>query len=416
MAATRAVPSSSTPSPSTPNPSTPGASVTAAASRAAAGTRSAASQGTTAAPNRRGSTRQAQRPAPILARQQRGPIVESVHRGHVVEVDAAGTVVATAGDPDTVVTLRSCVKPFTLIALVEAGGVREFGLAPAELAVMASSHSGEDLHVRTIQGMLRRAGISQTLLACGIERAPLDEITAARLARDGERPGPLRHNCSGMHAALLLLARLGGWTLDDYWRPEHPVEVASREVVARVFAVSPDALVTATDQCGVETYAFPLRAVARSYALLADPEGPAATAGRATLASALRTIREAMVANPELIGGTRERLDTSLMKALPGRLLAKGGSEGLRAIAVLPDRRSSTPARAFAIKVEDGGGFDRASSSVAVETLRLARVVDGQALRVLGRYHRPVQLDPRGRVAAETVASFELVPVGELLR
>lgn len=411
MAVTRAV--AGAPTPGVP---TPGVRIGPSAPPVAKGPRAVPGPPAAAGPTRRSSGRGTPRPAPILARQQRGPIVESVHRGHVVEVDAAGIVVATAGDPDTVVSLRSCVKPFTLIALVEAGGVREFGLAPAELAVMASSHSGEDLHVRTIQGVLRRAGISQTLLACGIERAPLDEITAARLARDGERPGPLRQNCSGMHAANLLLARLGGWTLDDYWRPEHPVQVACREAVARVFAVSPDALVTATDQCGVETYAFPLRAVARSYALLADPEGPAATAGRATLASSLRTIREAMVANPDLVGGTRERLDTSLMKALPGRLLVKGGSEGLRAIGVLPDRRASTAARAFAIKVEDGGGFDRASWSVAVETLRLARVVDGQALRVLGRYHRPVQLDPRGRVAAETVASFDLVPVGELLR
>ena len=58
---------------------------------------------------------------------------------------------------------------------------------------MASSHSGEDRHVRTIQALYRRAGVSQTVLACGAEGMPLDPLTAARLARDGERPSPLRH-------------------------------------------------------------------------------------------------------------------------------------------------------------------------------------------------------------------------------
>ena len=36
-------------------------------------------------------------------------------------------------------------------------------------------------------------------------------------------------------------------------------------------------------------------------------------------------------------------------------------------------------------------------------------------LRVLGRYHRPIGLDPHGREAAEAIPSFELAPVGELL-
>jgi hypothetical protein len=42
-------------------------------------------------------------------------------------------------------------------------------------------------------------------------------------------------------------------------------------------------------------------------------------------------------------------------------------------------------------------------------------VLDGQALRVLARYHRPTILDPHGRVGAESIAEFELAPVGELI-
>ena len=355
------------------------------------------------------------RAAPVLARQVRGEIVESVHRGHVVRVDEAGRVTHVAGDAEVEVTLRSCVKPFALLALAEAGGFRDYGLTSAEIALMASSHSGEDLHVRTLQAVFRRSGLTQTLLACGTEGAPLDSLTSARLARDGERAGPIRHMCSGYHAAMLLLARLGDWSLEDYWNAGHPAQVAVRAAVARAFATTPERLLTAIDNCGVETYAFPLAAVARAYAFLADPDAVPAGDPRQGLAAPLRAIRDAMAAHPEMVGGTRERLDTSLAKALPGRLVVKGGAEGLRAIAVLPDPARRTGASAIAVKVEDGGGFDRATWAVSVEALRLAGVLEGQALRVVGRYHRPVELDPHGRIAAETIPGFDFAPVGELI-
>jgi hypothetical protein len=70
----------------------------------------------------------------------------------------------------------------------------------------------------------------------------------------------------------------------------------------------------------------------------------------------------------------------------------------------------------MAIKIEDGARHERATWAASVEALRLAGVLEGQALRVLARYHRPVELDPHGRIAAETVAEFDLVPVGELVR
>src|SRR5438552_2416908 len=84
---------------------------------------------------------------PILVRQVRNGIEESVHRGDIVEVDASGRLIRQLGDADRTVTLRSTVKPFGLLALIEAGGIEAFDLEPAELAILASSHSGEDLHV-----------------------------------------------------------------------------------------------------------------------------------------------------------------------------------------------------------------------------------------------------------------------------
>ena len=364
-----------------------------------------------------GSTRSRQAP-PILVRLIRNGIEESVHRGDIAEVDVAGRVLRALGDTARIVTLRSTVKPLGLVALLEAGGAREFDLEPAEIAIMASSHSGEDLHVRTLQSLFRRTQVSQALLACGSEGMPLDALTAARLARDGERPGAVRHMCSGQHAVLLLLSRLGGWAPDEYWRADHPAHAAYRSAVARALGIPPERLRRAIDGCGIETYAVPLVDVARVYAMLADPAAVPASDPRAALAPALVVVRDAMLAHPELIGGTRDRLDTSLMKAAPGRLIAKSGMEALRAVSILPGPResgASAGATGLAIKIEDGGGHHRASWAASVEALNQAGVLEPHALRALSRYHRPTLLDPHGRLAAEAVPQFELAPVGELI-
>jgi L-asparaginase II len=360
-------------------------------------------------------TQEGTKAPPILVRQIRGGVVESRHRGSIVEVASDGTMRRVVGDPGTVVNLRSAVKPFGLVALVEAGGVEAFGLSEAELAIMAGSHSGEDLHVRTLQAVFRRSGVSQQLLGCGSEGAPLDVLTAARLSRDGEKPGPVRHMCSGQHASLLLLCKLNDWPLTDYWRTDHPVQRVYAATVARAFSTTAGALLTSVDACGLPTYAFPLREVACAFALLADPGAIPDSDTRSSLADALTIIRDAMLANPEMVAGSRDRLDSSAMKAAPGRVVSKGGAEGLRGFAILPRGAGQIVASGIALKIEDGGGYNRASSAASVEALRQAGVVEGVALRSLARYHRPKGLDPRGEAASEAIAEFDLAPVGELL-
>ena len=354
-------------------------------------------------------------PPPVLVEVRRGEIVESRHRGSIVVVDPHGQIEHLLGDPGTVVSLRSCAKPFGLVAFVESGAADAFGLTPAELAICAASHSGEDLHVRTLQAILRRAGIGQSLLACGTENAPIDQMTAMRLTRDGERPGPIRHGCSGQHVSHLLLSKHADWPLEEYWRPEHPSQVAFRGALARVFGVHPDQLETAVDSCGVLTYAFPLVEVARAYAILADPPVAATDPVRRGMVPALMRVRDAMLAAPDIVAGTRDRPDTAIMKAAPRRLVSKSGAEGLRGIALLPGSRGdSKPSGGVAIAIEDGDPLGRAGRAVAVETLRQLGVLAGEPLRRLAAYHRPPLHDPRGAVVGEAVPVFDLAPIAEL--
>jgi L-asparaginase II len=222
--------------------------------------------------------------------------------------------------------------------------------------------------------------------------------------------------CSGQHSVFVLLAKMGGWELETYWQDDHPAQAAVKEAMAAAFAVPVDRLRTGIDGCGILTYAFPLREVARAFAILADPEALPPSDPRVAIAPYLTEIRDAMIAFPELVAGTRDRLDTSLMKAAGRGVVAKGGAEGLRGMGILRGARGpESPASGVALKIEDGAGRDRGTWAASVEAMRQVGAVEGQALRVLARYHRPVAPDPHGRPAAEAVPEFELAPVGELV-
>jgi len=108
------------------------------------------------------------------------------------------------------------------------------------------------------------------------------------------------------------------------------------------------------------------------------------------------------------------------MKAIPGRVVSKGGMEALRGLGILAGERpgngrGASGATGMAIKIEDGDGYDRGTWAATIEAARQAGILDGAPLRELARYHRPVSLDPHGRVGAEAIPEFELAPVGELI-
>ena len=152
--------------------------------------------------------------------------------------------------------------------------------------------------------------------------------------------------------------------------------------------------------------------------MLADPSARPARDPRASLAPALTIVRDAMLANPEMVGGTRDRLDTSLMKAArPDREQGRrwrrcAGS----AILPRPARRRRDRRRAgMAIKIEDGDGYDRGTWAASVEALAPGRRARGAGAADAGSLPPAAVLDPHGRLGAEAIAEFELAPVGELV-
>ena len=345
---------------------------------------------------------------PTLVEVTRSGRTESRHRGHIVVVSPDGQVVARAGDPDAFIYLRSSAKPFQLAPFVASGRFDEYRLGTDALAVMAASHSGEDRHVRLVQEILRRGGLTSGALQNQVHM-PFDTETANRLIRDGERPTVLRGNCSGKHAAMVLFAKASGWPVDSYWHPEHPVQRAALEAVSALSDVPIEEIATATDGCGVVTFGMPLRGLATAFARLADPS---AVPDR-PLADALRRIRDAMMAHPELVAGDRRRIDTALMRAIPGHVVSKGGAEGVLAMGIPP---GALPERApfgegpmgVAAAIEDGNAARRAGDLASVEILRQLGAIADPLPSELDEFADPPIVDPRGEQSGEVRAAFRL--------
>ena len=295
----------------------------------------------------------------MLIESWRGAFVESRHRVHVAIVDAAGTLVARAGDPDLVTFWRSAAKPFQALPLVVDGVADRFGLGSEELAIACASHSSEPRQVELVRAFLKKVGCSERDLLCG-PHPPLSEAVARDYQTRGVRLTAVYSNCSGKHTGMLGLARHHGWPTEFYTRPEHPVQQRCLEEVARWTDVPVQRLGTATDGCGVVCYALPLRNMAMAYARLGMGDAGWGMRGDPSrIPHPASRIVAAMLRHPELIAGSG-RPCTELMRAHPGRVLAKVGAEGVYSALLMPEGLGVT------LKVEDGNSAAAALAVAAV--------------------------------------------------
>jgi L-asparaginase II len=292
----------------------------------------------------------------ILVHVERGGQLESIHRGDLAVADSSGKIIFHLGDPSKFTFWRSAAKPFQVLPLVEAGGIEFFGFDSRDLALMASSHSGEEEHVKGILAVFAKLSLDSNTLACGTA-PPMLKSAANTFIRENMPFTALTNPCSGKHAAMLALCLHKGYDTAGYTDPAHPVQQDMLNTISDVTGLDRRAISLGIDGCGVPVFGLPLVNMASAYARLSSPEDTFPPAR----AAALRTIASAMMQNPYLTAGTR-RLDTVLMEATKGRILAKQGAEGVYCLTVM-DKGIG-----LALKIEDGS--HRAIDPVIIEVLK----------------------------------------------
>jgi len=250
---------------------------------------------------------------PLRVAVRRGEIVECIHEVHAVAV-RDGSIVAEAGDPTLVASLRSSAKPLQALPLARAYE----NLAEDEVAIAAASHFGTPEHVAVVRRLLAATGGSEDELDCGLQQ--------------GRPPEPVFHNCSGKHAGMIAVCRANGWPVEGYRLPQHPLQLALLEEIAGAAELEPGEVATGLDGCGVVCFGIALERAAAAFSRLERLDGG-------------DRVASSMRARPVLIGG-EGATDTELMRAQP-EWLAKAGAEGLMCAV-------SSGGLGLAVKVADG--------------------------------------------------------------
>lgn len=317
---------------------------------------------------------------PIRVHVTRGDQLESEH---VVQgiLSGGSTGSLEYGDADHRTYWRSAMKPWQILPLIEDGAYEAFGLTPEDIAVACGSHGGMDMHVAQVLSLLERTGLGEggvEYLVCG-PHPPFDADARQAVLCAGRTFSPLHNNCSGKHAAMLAMARHGGWPLTGYTEPGHPVQARIRRGLEPWLAEDPDDRPWARDGCSVPTPYVSLRRMAEAYARLmsasaAGDVAPAAVVG-------------AMTNHPDLTSSPG-RIPLSIMKATGGRLLAKEGAEGVLCIG------DTGGDWGLALKASDGSV--RGTGPAAIEILADSDLLTRAELDALAAERRPDVLNWEG--------------------
>jgi len=328
----------------------------------------------------------------------RDELVESIHNGAIAVVSPDGKEIASVGQPEQKTYWRSAAKPIQAIPIVADGVADYYDFTAQEIAVMSASHSGEELHIELVRSILDKIGLDETALKCGTHY-PYNKVAKEKLVSADKEPTEIYNNCSGKHSGLLALCKYNDWDIDNYFALEHPLQQTLLKYIALLTGVKKDEIITGEDGCGVVVYGLPITRMARAYARLANPEYLPAD-----LEPAVARIRDAMIKNPEVVGGTG-RFNTDLMEVAGEYLVAKGGAEGVFSLGIMGGP---------GITIKIGDGNKRAIPPVIMKLLAEFIDLSGEQLDSLSEYEEPLVTNHRDHKVGKILPTFELNKLGKL--
>ena len=150
-----------------------------------------------------------------LVNYNRDGLIEKEHFGYIVRCDRLHLEERVGEDKNYPFYLRSCAKPLQASLIIDYEMDKKFNMTEEEIAICASSHAGEKVHIDIVAGLLKKIGVKPEELKCGIIN-PISKTAQDELIKNNEKPNILHNNCSGKHAMMLGLCKINNWDTKDY--------------------------------------------------------------------------------------------------------------------------------------------------------------------------------------------------------
>ncbi len=266
----------------------------------------------------------------LLVEYVRDGLVEQEHYGYIVLSDKDRAFDFTGDAKNYPFYLRSCAKPLQASLIIDFGMDKFYDMTGDEIAICCASHAGEEIHVNTAMRLLRKIGLDESYLKCGLHK-PLSKTEQAKMLKSGIPENILQNNCSGKHIMMLGLCKMKNWDLKTYDSPEHPLQQAIRAKITELCRLTHEYPVT-KDGCGVPIMSMPLTNMLHGYLnLFCNPK--------------YEKIKNAFLNHPYIIGG-EDRTDTKIIENSDG-IAAKVGAGGLCIVVNIETEE------AFVVKIAD---------------------------------------------------------------
>lgn len=249
-------------------------------------------------------------------------IFDLMRYGYLCIVDEHSNVLYSAGDCEDLVFYRSASKPIQALPVFKYGLIEELDIGEKESVILSASHAGEPFHVEAVESILKKGGFTEDIL-CIKPTQPEHGPTNENRIRAGLPKRKIYHNCSGKHAALLLIQKYLGGAPEDYWKVDTPV---CREIMDTLSVLAEtDRMEIGVDGCGVPVFAAGMKNIAISFKNLACPEKIRDDALQFAADENVKRIAR----HPEMIRGT-DQLCTILNEN--PNIIAKDGANGVYGI------------------------------------------------------------------------------------
>ncbi|MFZ2330063.1 MAG: asparaginase [Atribacterota bacterium] len=327
----------------------------------------------------------------------RGKLIENIYRGDIAVVNQNGNLLYSIGNPQKVTYWRSAAKPIQVFPVIYSGASRKYRFTEEEIAILASSHNGEEKHIKLVYDVLKKIKIDEKYLQCGI-CPPVYKPKTNALRKAKIKLSPVYNPCSGKHTAMLTLCQFFGWSIKDYYRIDHPVQQMILEDISSMCQYPKEKIYIGVDDCGVPVFGLPIEYMSNAYARIANWE---------ILNKKYKKIAKkvflSMVRNPYIIGGT-DRFDTDLMKVANGNLLAKSGADGVFCIGI---RKEGTHlGMGITTKIESGN--IKFLPMAVIQVLKQLKILSETQLNKLNKYIPEGINNLRCEKVGHFVSDFEL--------